>query len=82
MNGCIYRTKDGECDLYAEGGKFTAFCEMENCEGRKLSNADRIRDMDDYELALWIKSASCDAVLSGAKTADYWLDWLRTEVEE
>ena len=51
MTGCIYRTKDGECDLYAEGGKYTAFCEMENCEGRKMSNADKIRSMTDEELA-------------------------------
>lgn len=54
MNGCIYRTKDGECDLYAEGGKFTAFCEMENCAGRKMSNADCIKAMSDEELAEWV----------------------------
>ena len=54
MNGCIYRTKDGECDLYAEGGRYTAFCEMENCVGRKMSNADCIRSMTDYELADWV----------------------------
>lgn len=44
-----------------------------------VTNGDRIRSMTDEELALWIKSTACDAVLSGAKTADYWLDWLRTE---
>ena len=54
MNGCIYRTKDGECDLYAEGGKYRAFCVGdEPCEGRKRSNADRIRTMTDEELATW-----------------------------
>lgn len=52
MDGCIYRTKDGECDLYADGGKYKAFCDMENCKDRKMSNADRIRTMTDEELAL------------------------------
>lgn len=89
MNGCIYRTKDGECDLYAEGGKYTAFCEMENCEGRKMSNADRIRSMTDEELATWLeKFTDCDicpitrpnCVASGCKGA--WLKWLRSEVKE
>lgn len=90
MNGCIYRTKDGECDLYAEGGKYTAFCEMENCEGRKMSNADRIRSMSDEELAIIFNSAiacpgwmgdnwECPTLLN---CEECWLKWLRTEVSE
>ena len=59
MNGCIYRTKDNECDLYAEGGKYKAFCETDGCEGRKMSNADRIRAMSDEELARYFGDLSC-----------------------
>lgn len=54
-------------------------CKSNGGCGRTQTNADRIRSMSDEELALWIKSTACDAVLSGAKTANYWLDWLRTE---
>lgn len=51
-----------------------------NCDGfeKKKTNRDMLFDMDDYELALWIFHAE----LSGKKSAVYWLDWLRTEVEE
>lgn len=73
MDGCIYRTKDGECDLYSEGGKFKAFCDMDGCEGRKPSNADRIRAMTDEELAEWI-SLSTPRI-----SASMWFDWLRQE---
>ena len=86
MTGCIYRTKDGECDLYAEGGKYTAFCEMENCEGRKLSNADRIRTMTDEELATRLKKfTDCDVCPTkncgtiGCEGA--WLKWLKSPAD-
>ena len=96
MNGCIYRTKDGECDLYAEGGKFHAFCcNMNSCEGRKMSNADRLRAMTDEELAEFLiqdgdcppermytdSCPNCDRVTSYV-CYDCWLDWLRQEAEE
>lgn len=86
MNGCIYRTKDGECDLYVEGGKYRAYCVGdEPCDGRKQSNADRIRAMTDEELAYEIvKCKEADkfrAVVLGDKeyTVNEWLDWLRQE---
>lgn len=90
MNGCIYRTKDGECDLYAEGGKYTAFCEMENCVGRKMSNADRIRSMTDDELASVLldeRCSFCDAnnysVCNSTKRCHEEIEaWLRAEVSE
>ena len=96
MNGCIYRTKDGECDLYAEGGKYTAFCEMENCEGRKLSNADKIRSMTDEKLAAYIsdvqngmiagkeKPGFCDICESTTfvDCKDCWLDWLKSPADK
>lgn len=51
MYGCIYCTKDGECDLYSEGGKFKAFCDMEHCDNIAPTHGDRIRSMTDEELA-------------------------------
>lgn len=82
MNGCIYRTKDGECDLYAEGGKYTAFCELENCVGRKMANADRIRSMTDEELAGWLATNdSCPSPeyerVCNNRCGECWLKWLK-----
>lgn len=43
---------------------------------KPITNADRIRSMDDYDLAIFLENVSC-------KHADTegWLDWLRQEVE-
>lgn len=86
MDGCIYRTKDGECDLYADGGKFKAFCDMDGCEGRKMANADKIRAMTDEELAEFMERAGgCGAVFdkqycNNRKCSETcWLDWLKQE---
>ena len=70
MNGCIYRTKDNECDLYSEGGKYHAFCDMDGCEGRKMSNADKIRSMSDAELANFIGFVAQDAFCYGRGMRD------------
>jgi len=88
MNGCIYRTKDGECDLYSEGGKYHAWCEMDGCDGRKMSNADRIRAMTDEELTEWLAHKGCfhcdarttciDRFLVGT-CQDAIMDWLKQE---
>lgn len=88
MDGCIYRTKDGECDLYAEGGKYKAWCEMDGCDGRKMSNADRIRAMTDEELAEFFTFCdSCVIFKDECRTKGYackqrWLDWLKEEVDD
>jgi len=50
MNGCIYRTKDNECELWTDD-KSHSFCDIETCKDRVMSNADRIRSMTDEELA-------------------------------
>ena len=95
MDGCIYRTKDGECDLYADGGKYHAFCVGDApCDGRKQSNADKIRQMSDEGLADFIARQRFSVVnpiadklgidvtaafIVGRKNA---LDWLKQEAEE
>lgn len=46
------------------------------CVADVKTNADRIRNMDDYDLAIFLENVSC-------KHADTesWLDWLKQEVE-
>ena len=92
MDGCIYRTKDGECDLYANGGKYLAFCvlDMENCDGRKMSNADRIRAMSDDELAnIWWTYVDCgecpkhrECNMLSQDCLHLALEWLKQEAKE
>ena len=84
MDGCVYRTKDGECDLYSEGGKFHAFCcNMNSCEGRKMSNYDRIISKSPEELAEWIAGGILNLTGGSLKMAtEAWLDWLREEAKE
>ena len=80
MDGCVYRTKDGECDLYSEGGKFKAFCDMEHCDNIAPSNADRIRAMTDNELAKFL-----DFVRGSKNYPIYytdWIEWLKQESKE
>ena len=85
MNGCIYRTKDGECDLYSEGGKFKAYCDMEHCDNIAPTNADRIRAMTDEEMAEFCAGLGCHPGASretckGVNQCQAcWLDWLRQE---
>lgn len=98
MDGCIYRTKDGECDLYAEGGKFKAFCDAEHCDNIAPTNADCIRAMTDEDLAKFIEfvSSGCDYMFPDCPAHDScklvcdqmdacrkgWLDWLKQEAAE
>lgn len=83
MNGCIYRTKDGECDLWSEDGKYKAWCDMADCPSRKPSNADRIRAMTDEQLAEAFMSAEkYGRIHNGGRTLEWWLDFLRQEAAE
>lgn len=92
MDGCVYRTKDGECDLYAEGGKFKAFCDPEHCDNIAPTNADRIRAMTDAELANFLNDiGECDrrcpakigdCIFSDSSCVAAWLDWLKQEAKE
>ena len=57
MNGCVYKTASGQCQKYSDKYRNTlAWCCGDNiiCKDRKLSNADRIRNMEDDELAIWL----------------------------
>ena len=86
MNGCIYRTKDGECELWTDNNHHS-FCD-ENCNDKHPSNADRIRAMSDEKLAEFLATnADCVWCVAKPDTQDcdqcgkVWLDWLRKECE-
>ena len=92
MNGCIYRTKDGECELWEKDRNCTAFCHP-SCENRHPSNADRIRSMGDEELADFLGFVAQDAFCYGRgmrekmlvypfDTHESTLDWLKQEATE
>jgi len=48
-----------------------------NAKPKPITNADRVRNMDVYDLAIFLENVSC-------KHADTesWLDWLRQEVND
>ena len=81
MNGCIYRTKDGECDLWTDNDHL-AFCDIDSCADKKPSNSDRIKSMSDEELAKRIVNIARQCAAVGSKheylmSEIWWLDWLR-----
>ena len=50
MNGCIYRTKYGECTIPNRSIEYGPMCRSD-CEDKHPSNADRIRAMTNEEMA-------------------------------
>ncbi len=47
---CVYYKPGGLCEKYSTDG-ITSYCVQGPCPDQSLSNADRIRDMSDEELA-------------------------------
>ena len=88
MDGCIYRTVDGKCEFWSDYGKgIVSYCDFEDCEEKKPSNADRIRSMTDEVLAEFESTIGChpdarrETCLGVDRCAECWLDWLRQEAE-
>lgn len=69
---CVYCTEDGYCEKYSDE-EVTSWCVQSPCKDETPSNADRIRNMTDEELADWL-------IMNG-DGSDYktWLGWLREE---
>ena len=44
---------------------------------KPITNADRIRNMDDYDLAIFLENVSCKH-----SDTESWLDWLKEPIEE
>jgi len=83
MDGCIYRTKDGECELWENDRNHFPFCNPA-CDHKHPSNADRIRAMTDAELAEWIYQVQDGDAYQKENflpplSKAWWLDWLKQE---
>lgn len=95
MNGCVYRTTDDKCEFYSDHGKgIVSYCDFDDCEEKKPSNADCIRAMTDEELAEFITPVKCvdchlldcgveEEMLNGKRRTcqERVLDWLKQESE-
>ena len=92
MNGCAYRTADDQCQKFSDPVRNTlSWCVGdEPCEARKLSNADRIRQMTDEELAeiiacvgncgdCFLHHNGCDIRITCKGNV---LEWLKREVDD
>lgn len=73
---CVYFEKDGVCRKLSSDTDFQ-YCVMGPCPEQALSNADRIRQMTDEELATLL-------CLTGWKMSEEseCLDWLQHPAEE
>lgn len=91
---CIYFEKDGKCRKFSDNTAIS-YCVMGPCPEQKLSNADRIRDMSDEELAEFISRIEigdfgpqvygktfCDVCKGQYECDDCRLWWLQQPAEE
>ena len=82
MNGCVYRTRSDLCMKFTTDQSIS-FCVGKKCPDRKQSNADRIREMTDEELAKKISGIEQFALTTdGAWPPEKWLDWLKKEASD
>ena len=95
MDGCIYRSSFDLCEKSKEEDEkqgIRRWCDFEGCEDKHPSNADRIRDMTDEELAdlfdTWIRDCDCNDVpcrtfcQQGCFNCEKnWLRWLKQEAK-
>ena len=73
---CVYQYK-GKCKKFS-GGNITSWCVWGPCDDQTPSNADKIREMTDEQLARWLEyegGGACAEVCG-------WLDWLKLPAEE
>lgn len=80
MNGCIYRTKYGECMIPSRSAEYGPMCRSD-CTDKHPSNADRIRAMSDEELADELLTAFA-AFYEVEWSKDAVFDWLKREATE
>ena len=88
---CIYFEKDGKCRKFSDD-TVISYCVMGPCSEQKLSNADRIRDMSDEELAEFLAEEQYRIANVVFQTVGYGLekqaiyarrlDWLQQPAEE
>ena len=87
---CVYFEKNGKCRKFSDD--FVAsYCVLGPCPEQTLSNADRIREMSDEELAKFI-ATPCQCEVGPKRDGfrecgndlclQYLLKWLRQPAEE
>ena len=75
---CVHYN-NGRCKKFSDD-KYTSWCNAEGlCEHREPSNADRIREMSDEELAKEMRS---HAFALAACSERAWLEWLKQTSKE
>lgn len=94
MTKCAYQHigDDGVivCDKYSNFAKgIITFCDQKiGCTGKKLTNADRLRAMNDEELARWLSFPGTKRELFPNLDVclfpglEDWLPWLQQEVTD
>ena len=81
---CIYFENDGKCRKFSDDNTLS-YCVMGPCQVQTLSNADRIRAMNDEELARMLNRADCPPNTScndGQRCIKCWMEWLQQPAEE
>ena len=73
---CIY-WDDRKCKKFSDD-KITSWCVWSPCASQTPSNADRIRAMDDEELAMLLYEIGCEI---GWTEPEYALEWLQQTAE-
>lgn len=66
------------CDRCKEYARCCLTYDGYNCRRSRTvepTNADRIRSMDDYDLAIFLENVSCKYT-----DTESWMDWLKQEV--
>ena len=79
---CVYWS-DGICKKLSDD-KVTSWCVEGPCGDQRPSNADRIRQMSDFELAKEIENAQSGIEIKNPKNIDYFdciLEWLQQPAE-
>lgn len=88
---CIYFENDGKCRKFSDDNTLS-YCVMGPCQVQTLSNADRIRAMNDDELATMLfdyKECNKNCIMSSGKHCyeiceeeSVILKWLQQPAEE
>lgn len=94
---CIYFENDGKCRKFSDDNTLS-YCVMGPCQVQTLSNADRIRAMNDDELSkqlvividvdglqpckMYLSKPTGKIYLSRAKAVRETKDWLQQPAEE
>lgn len=75
---CKKCAHESYCDMAQFGGHKPPITACSKFKEKSQTNADRIREKSDEELAVWLYWKADGS----GKTKEQWLEWLREEVKE